>query len=351
MPVGEPTRVLVCGAGRFGTLHARVWQEAGAQVVGLVDTQAQRARDVAARYAIPDTDTDSHAAARRLRPDVVVIATDEATHADLAVDALEAGAHVFVEKPFALNSADAARMITTARTASREIIAGHISRFAQPYSALSGALTDGRVGQLWSMRLRRDFSRSWFEDFGSRVDPVWESCIHDIDLALSFTGCPARRVYAARSGVTGEGSASVVTAVIDFADGVMATIETAWTIPAGAPQTESGALELPGTIVAEAELHGSRGVARQRLLNDGLTVWNDTESWAPNPFLWPLTDGHVGGALRAEVEYAISVVRGERTNDQMPMQQAAWGISIAEAVTESISTGAAVAIGDAGAGP
>lgn len=337
-------RVVIAGAGRFGALHARTWQEAGASVVGVADIDLVRARELAAPLGDVEAGADASEMITDTAPDAVIVATDEASHTDLAERALRAGCHVFVEKPFAMDAASAHRLEELAGKVRGEVIAGHISRFAQPYVDMRKALRDGRIGELWSLRLRRDFSRSWFESFGDRVDPVWESCIHDIDLALSFAGGRARRVMAMRSAAAGASASSVVSGLIELDNGVLVTVETAWTIPEQAPQTESGALELPGSIVGEAEAHGSAGVIRQRLLNDSLAVWSDRASWAPNPFLWPLVDGVVGGALRHEIDYAIEVFSGRRANALMPPEEAVHGIEIAEALVESLDTGAPTVI-------
>ena len=334
-----PWRVLLAGAGRFGALHARTWHEAGATIVGIADHDSARVSEVAARLGDLEVGADAAELITRTEPDAVVVATDEASHVEVADHALGAGCHVLVEKPVALSAADARQLQSRAQQVGVELIAGHVSRFAQPYRDIRRAIEEGRIGELWSLRLRRDFSRAWFESFGHRVDPVWESCIHDIDLALSFTGDRARRVVAMRSAAAGPAAPSVVSGMIEFDSGILATIETAWTIPEHAPQTESGALELPGTIVGEAEAHGSAGVIRQRLLNDSLTIWSDRSSWSPNPFLWPLLDGVVGGALRSEIDYAIDVFSGRRPNDLMPPEQAVHGIEIAEAFTASLRTG------------
>lgn len=337
-----PLRVVVLGAGRFGALHVRTFIESGATVVGLADLRPDRLAEVAGRHGVERTSTDALALVRDLEPDLVVVATDEATHSDLTDGALDVGAHVLVEKPFAMSMQRAQATMQRARAGGREVVAGHISRFAEPYSALRRAITGGSIGTLWSLRLRRDFSRSWYEDFGGRVNPVWESCIHDVDLALYLTSASVRRVQAMRSEAAGDAAPSVVSALAELDDGVMVTIETAWTIPRTGPHTASGALELPGTIAGEAEAHGSTGVARQRLLSDAYSIWSDDGCWAPNPSLWPVVDGRVGGAMRSEVEYVSAVARGHRPNDRMPMQQAVDGIEVAQAIVDAVSTAATV---------
>ncbi|MFY1691898.1 Gfo/Idh/MocA family oxidoreductase [Plantactinospora sp. WMMB782] len=335
--------VAIAGVGRFGALHARVWAEAGARIVGLVDPDGARLAEVAGAHRVEETDSDLTSLLDRVRPDVVVIASDEASHAGLALTALTAGSHVFVEKPLALSAADAWRIADTAAAHRRQVVAGHISRFTAPMARMRAGIARGVVGTPCALRLRRDFSRAWFESFGDRVHPVWESCIHDIDLAISFVRGPVRRVVAMQSGAAGDAAPSVVSALLEFDNGVVATVESAWLVPATAPGTlDDGPLTLDGAIVGEVEVLGLAGILRSRLVSDALVEWTPTGVQVPDLSLWPEEDGVVGGALRREVGYALAVFTGRREPDVMPVQEACWGVAAAEAVVESLRTGAPV---------
>lgn len=343
----ETLSVVIAGVGRFGALHARVWREAGARIVGLVDTDATRLVEVAAAHPTADTDRDLAALLARRPADVVVVASDEASHADLALTALDAGCHAFVEKPLALSTADALRIADTAAARDRQVVAGHIARFAAPMARIRARIAAGAIGTLCSLRLRRDFSRAWYASFGDRVHPVWESCIHDIDLAISFAGRPVRRVMAMQSAAAGSAASSVVSALLEFDGGVIATIESAWLVPEGAPGTlDDGPLALDGAIVGEAEALGLAGVIKQRLVSDALVEWTSDGAQVPDMSLWPEEDGVVGGALRREIGYAIDVFAGRRPPEVMPLPEACWGVAAAEAIIESLRTGAPVAVTD-----
>jgi predicted dehydrogenase len=346
---GEPVtkdrlRVIVVGVGRFGLLHVRAWTEAGAAVIGVCDIDPERAAEAARRFGVEHHSDDPEAMMQELGPQAVIIASDEASHTRLADAAIAAGCHVFVEKPFALSRAEADATVAAARAAGRSIVVGHISRFAQPYRYMSAALADGRLGQLWALRLKRDFSSSWFDGFGSRIHPVWESCIHDVDLAVYFAGVPARRVMALQSAPAEEKVPRVISALVEFQNGVTATIESAWSVPAAAPQTLAGALALDGSIAAEAEVIASSGTIKQRLISDALVEWTDQGARVPDLSLWPEDQGRLGGALRNEVEYAMAVFAGARPNDLTPESHAAWGVAIAEAIVVSLATGEQVVL-------
>ncbi|MCW5951046.1 MAG: Gfo/Idh/MocA family oxidoreductase [Propionibacteriaceae bacterium] len=344
-----PLRILIAGAGRFGTLHARVWKENGSVVVGVVDIAADRAAGLAGRIGAAHHGTDLAEVIALAQPDVVVITSDEATHAALAQTALRANCHVFVEKPFALTSADATATVALAEEHGLIAFAGHVSRFAQPYQRIAESLRAGRLGRLWTVRLRRDFSRAWFDDFGDRVHPVWESGIHDIDLAIFFAGVRPVRACALQSTAAGDAAASVFQILVDFADGSTATIESAWSIPPRGPQSLVGALELDGTIAAECEVHGSAGVAKQRLVSDALVEWTDAGVNAPDLSLWPLDGTRVGGALRTEIQAATAAFRGD-VEPAIPHAEAVWTVETAEAACASLETGRFEPIGTASAG-
>lgn len=331
--------VVIAGVGRFGALHLRVWQEAGARVLALVDRDGARASALAEQYGVDVVAEGLPQALDRVEADVVVIATDEASHVDLSLQALARRLHVFVEKPLALSSEDAWRVHARAREQGREVVVGHISRFAAPYRRMRERTEQGAVGTLSALRLRRDFSRDWFHAFGDRVDPVWESAIHDIDLAISFVHRPARSVTAVRSEAAGDLGRAVVSALIEFDDGVIATIETAWLIPSTAPATLAGALELDGAIVGELEVLGTEGILRQRLASDGLVEWTRTGMTVPDLWLWPEEGGRIGGALRTEVESALAAFAAGAPSRDMPLTEACWGIEIAEGIVRSLSTG------------
>src|SRR5215210_4207271 len=100
----EPLGVCLVGAGRAGFVHASNLRHhvAGAAPVAIVDGDGERARAVAAEVGGAAFGTLGEALASGTRIDAVVIATPTFTHRDLAVAALEAGLHVFCEKPMAL---------------------------------------------------------------------------------------------------------------------------------------------------------------------------------------------------------------------------------------------------------
>src|SRR5512145_2777043 len=121
-------RVLVVGLGNMGRSHALAYTRIpDVEVVGVCTRGiAQRALPEALAGAKRFANYDQ--AIAELTPDVVSINTLPDTHADFAIRAMEAGAHVFVEKPLAETVASSERVVETARRTRRKLVIGYILR-------------------------------------------------------------------------------------------------------------------------------------------------------------------------------------------------------------------------------
>jgi predicted dehydrogenase len=123
--MAEMTKTLIVGLGNMGLSHALAHHgNAGSQIVGLVNRSPRDLPEDLASYPFFET----FEAGLETGPDLVVIATYSDSHADLAIRAMEAGAHVFVEKPLATTVQDAERVVETARRLDRKLVVGYILR-------------------------------------------------------------------------------------------------------------------------------------------------------------------------------------------------------------------------------
>jgi predicted dehydrogenase len=149
----EPIRVGVVGTGAVSQLmHVPILAEhPGAELCVLADVDAHKARTVAARFGVPEVlDPDSVLAREDL--DAVVLCTPNHLHEEQAVTALRAGKHVFLERPAALTSAGARRVVDAARAARRTLVMGLPHRFRPEASALRSYVAEGQLGKLSSVR-------------------------------------------------------------------------------------------------------------------------------------------------------------------------------------------------------
>ena len=128
MSTSRETRVALVGAGYVSAYHIRALQTLPhIRIVGIADTSVAQARAVAERFAISGVFA-SLSEMRDARPDVVHILTPPASHASLAVEALEMGCDVFVEKPMAPTTAECDEMIAAATRTGRTLSVNHSAK-------------------------------------------------------------------------------------------------------------------------------------------------------------------------------------------------------------------------------
>lgn len=207
----------VAGAGVFGGFHARkLAGRADAALAGVLDADRARARALAADYRAEGTDD---LAAFLAGLDVVVVATPGHTHAAVALAALEAGAHVYVEKPLAATLEDAEALVALAARRGRVLACGHQERVTFAAMGLLGAAERPQTID----SVRRGVANARNRDISCVLDLM----IHDLDLALALSG-------AEPVAVEGEGSFDALTAEIVFADGLVARFEASRVAPSRA---------------------------------------------------------------------------------------------------------------------
>ena len=181
-------RVMVAGLGNMGRSHALAWaRQPGAELVGLVNRS---------RVALPPEladipfSHDFHEALARLRPDIVVIATYSDSHAEYAIAALRAGAHVFVEKPLATTVEDARRVVQTARETGRKLVVGYILRHHPSWQRL---IAEARaLGGPYVFRLNLNQQSSgptWavHKALMQTTPPIVDCGVHYVDVMCQIT--------------------------------------------------------------------------------------------------------------------------------------------------------------------
>jgi predicted dehydrogenase len=148
MTIATRFRVALVGCGRIAQVHSGYLRQVPqVELVGACDISRESREAFAARWQLPTyADVDELLAAGR--PDVVHVLTPPATHARLAVQFLDAGVHVLVEKPMALTVTEADRMIAASRRAARILTVDHNRWFDPVVQQARGLLDSGRLGTL-----------------------------------------------------------------------------------------------------------------------------------------------------------------------------------------------------------
>ena len=184
---------------------------------------------------------------------VMISATPETTHHPMALEALQAGKHVLLEKPIALTLDEADELIAEAERRELKFTIGYSQRFNQKQALVKRSLDDGTLGAPVSVLISRHITRSLGTKIGSRIklSPAAMEATHDLDFALWCLE-PARavRVYAQaveRVMKPTHDVADCVSIVITMDNGVVVTVGAGWILPPGYPNFSSTWMEVVGS--------------------------------------------------------------------------------------------------------
>ena len=190
----------VIGTGVMGAEHARLLssETPGAHLAGVFDAESARAHSAAAGATI-FPDPQSLIASDRI--DAVVIASPDATHADLTRLCLEAGKPVLCEKPLAASTAEALRVVEAEVRGGRRLIqVGYMRRFDPGYREMKRIKDEGALGAIALLHNVHRNARA--PDWFTGAMAVTNSFVHEIDVSRWLTGSEmvAANVVAARGG-------------------------------------------------------------------------------------------------------------------------------------------------------
>ena len=190
-------RLAVVGVGRLGSIHARLWNnERAARLTALYDIDNARAEEVARELTASAPLAADHASPRVVASldeafacaDAVTIASPSSTHYKIALAALRAGKHCFIEKPAATSLAECDSLSEEAQKQGVVVHVGHVERFnpallhLQPYSCKPLFIEAHRLAQ--------------FKPRALDVSVILDLMIHDIDLALWLARSPVAEIRA-----------------------------------------------------------------------------------------------------------------------------------------------------------
>lgn len=349
----QSLRVLVVGLGNMGRSHALAYHgNPGFEIVGLVNRSPAGLPDALKAYPFFTDYTQTLAA---LRPDLVSINTYSESHADYAVAAMEAGAHVFVEKPLATTVADAERVVAKARETGKKLVIGYILRHHPSWQMLIAEARKLGGPYVFRLNLNQQSSGPTWETHKNLMrttSPIVDCGVHYVDVMcqitdsapLSVRGMGLRLSPEIAEGMYNYGHFQVL-----FADGSVGWYEAGW-----GPMMSQSAFFVkdiisPGGSVSIVMDEGAR--------SDDINVHTRTSTIrihhaatdAAGAFLQPDTDLSMAdepdhqALCEREQAYVLAAIR-EDLDLSRHMDDAVASLRICLAADESIRSGAAVAL-------
>jgi predicted dehydrogenase len=227
-----PVRILVVGLGNMGASHASAYhRNPGFQIVGLC-SRTIRSKTLPEELKGYPLFEDYETALATLKPDAVSINTWPNTHADYAIKAMEAGAHVFMEKPIATNNADAKAVVATARRLKKKLVLGYILRVHPSWMKF---IEIGQtLGKPLVMRLNLNQQSSgpawmWHKNLIDSLIPIVDCGVHYVDVMCQLTGAKPVRVHGIGASLWAEADKQNYGHLhVTFDDGSVGWYEAGW---------------------------------------------------------------------------------------------------------------------------
>lgn len=338
------------GCGRIATNHVKAVLNNGLEFVAACDLVPENIQTLLARYGLEnDSSIARYTDYKQMiaeHPDLelVAIATSSGAHAEIALYCIDQGINVIIEKPMAMNMADAEEIIRRSEEKHVKVCACHQNRFNVAVQKTRKALEEGRFGKLSHGSIHVRWNRNkdyydqapwrgtWAEDAGCLMN----QCIHGIDLLRWMMGNEVESVY----GVTRQQfhhyleAEDVGMAVVKFKNGAIATIEGTTNV-------------FPKNLEETLYLFGEKGTVKiGGKSTNNLDVWDfadETEADQANKGLEEQTSNVYGNghtSLYADVIDAIQ-------KDRKPYVDAVAGRNALEmilAIYKSMKIGAPVTL-------
>ena len=219
-------RVATIGAGSWGRNHVRnLATLPEAELVAVCDLSEARRAAVQRQYPGVRVTAD-HSEALDLA-EAVVIATPATSHAELALQAIERGMPVLVEKPLALSVRDAESVAEASEARGVPVVTGHLLLFHSAVEKLQQLIDDGELGDLYYLYSQRVNLGQVRPD----ENALWSFGPHDVAVALELLGDTPVRITAQGKSYLQPGIEDVVFMNMEFASGVMAHVQMSWLDP------------------------------------------------------------------------------------------------------------------------
>ena len=200
-------RYAIIGCGRISPNHVMAAKNNNLDIVALCDVVRENAEDKILKFDLdPDhvkVYEDYKELLKNEKLDLVAIATESGKHAAIAIDCINAGCHVIIEKPIALSIADADAIIKAGKEKGVLVCANHQNRFNKSIQEIRKAIDKHRFGKLlygtahirWARNHEYYDRASWRGTWEQDGCALMNQCIHDIDLLRWMMGDEIDTVY------------------------------------------------------------------------------------------------------------------------------------------------------------
>ncbi|MDQ7062676.1 MAG: Gfo/Idh/MocA family oxidoreductase [candidate division KSB1 bacterium] len=319
-------RAAVIGLGSMGKNHARHYFEMeDVELVAIADPDWNSLSWFSRRYPAR-TYTDHREMIEREQPDLISVTVPTWLHRPVALDVIEAGIHLIVEKPIALYEDEALEIIERAEARGVKLTVGHVERFNPVVRKMKEEIERNRLGKIFKIQARR---QSPYPIRIQDVGVVIDLAPHDIDIMRFLLNDRIDRLYAEIQRNFRTDREDVLACFLRFSSGVLGQLEVDWITP---------------TTVRELRIVGEKGMFVANYLTQELYFFENGEmsgEWDGSRQFVAISEGEMHKyriqrkePLRLELEDFVDAIR----NNRPPLVEGEDGfqaLCLARAILES----------------
>lgn len=277
-------KAAVIGVGAMGRQHARIYNELDeVELVAVADVDENTARNTARLYKV-NWYTDYRAMLDGENLDVISVAVPTCLHRQVALDVIDRGIHLLVEKPIAGTAEEAQEIIDRATEQGVKLMVGHVERFNPAILELKRRLDRGELGRIFQIHARR---LGPFPERVRDVGVVIDLATHDLDVMRYLTGSEVVRIYAETEREIHTDREDLLSGLVKFADGTLGVLNINWLTP---------------TKIRELSVTGERGMFLADYLTQDLYYFENSYNEGGWEMLGILKGVGEGNMIRLRIE-------------------------------------------------
>jgi UDP-N-acetylglucosamine 3-dehydrogenase len=253
-------KTAVIGVGSMGKNHARIyWELPSVDLVGVADFDQTTADLIANKYGTKAY-YDYRVLLDEAKPDAVTLAVPTIYHHEVALEIIDRGIPLLIEKPIAYTIEEGQSIIDAAKRKNVKLMIGHIERFNPAILTLKEHINQGKLGRIFQMDAHR---QGPFPARIADVGVVVDLAVHDLDVMRFVSQKEIIRVYAETEKHIHSKYEDLLTGLVRFSDGIVGTLTINWLTP---------------TKIREFIVTGERGLYRCDYLTQDLFFFENPDS-------------------------------------------------------------------------
>lgn len=320
-------KVGVIGAGYWGPNLIRNFIQLNRSTVKQVaDLDEKRLNHMKALYPMISTTTDYRDLLNDSDIEIIAVATPVHTHFKFASEALQAGKHVFVEKPIAASTKEAEKLVALSKEHNRKLMVGHTFIYTAAVRKMKEIIDSGELGEIYYINAQR-LNLGLFQP---DINVIWDLAPHDISVILYLLGQEPKAVHATGKAHINPLIEDVAVLTMEFADNLIAFVQTSWLDP-----DKIRKMTIVGSkkMMLFDDVHPTEKI---KIYDKGVEKPHHYDTFAEFHYSYkygdiiiPKIDGNE--PLRTELAHFIDCIE----NDEIPMSDGSKGVQVVKILEAS----------------